>query len=923
MRAVIALALVCAACSAPTLNRPAGTRSVPNAEPVAASVEQPAPAACAKRGSLAVQGLPADTSSSVTLLKTQGHTLALVADADQRALATFDLEQARQVAVTPLGATPSQLLALADGRVAVTLQDANRVALFEFTAIDQPLALRCSTPVPSEPFGLAVSRDTLLVTSSWEHQLSALDLSSLSTKYRVSLEREPRAVLALGDRAFVSHVVGSRVSVVDLQGDLHQARRISLDVDGNFSTRKLTQGFALALGRLQGGTRLFAPGAAAFSGNPVISHGYGSFRVRAHLPLVNVIDPTGETSLTRFAHEGAASPDHWDHVSGWGEECILPRAATSAGDKLYVACQGTNTLLELDARAADPIRVESRRYPVPAGPSGVALAGTRAAVWSQFAGELALVDLTRTGREAVTRLTRWRAPEARYTAEQLRGRELFHNTFDLRFSIDGRTCASCHPDGRDDGLTWSTPDGPRQSIMLAGRIQGNAPYGWFGDHRDLDQHLEITFRALGGRGLSGPESKQDLRALEAWLAVMPAPHRAETNKDSAAYQRGAALFFSQETGCASCHVAGGSDKRRHDVKSGREIESHFEFDTPSLSFVAGTAPYFHDGRYPTLQTLLRATDTQMGHSAHLSRQDIAALSTFLESLDGAPAVSFAPSSDSAGWTRESQALAMPAPRKLGKKSLERLERDVHPPQLPVKSESLDLESLPLVQVGPEDKRYPRPLTRPSQVEADDLALSFTNFKHRTDALARGGDDVRLAVKDAAFGWIQLSDNRQDVRANLRGGVMGYCSPSYEFYTGVEWKTLQLDPDGNVTFDGATGWLSRRECRVWVTSRVRATAKPIIPGLLYGFRTRCQGCRHDQLHLLTPDSNWGNAAFDEHTLEVERGKSQNLDLAISLDKMRRWRKLGVKTDFKRPTLGVQLSWAASEPRPIAIYFVAER
>ncbi|MEZ4375724.1 MAG: hypothetical protein R3B07_33245 [Polyangiaceae bacterium] len=51
------------------------------------------------------------------------------------------------------------------------------------------------------------------------------------------------------------------------------------------------------------------------------------------------------------------------------------------------------------------------------------------------------------------------------------------------------------------------------------------------------------------------------------------------------------MFFSQETGCASCHVAGSSDKRRHDVKSGREIESHFEFDTPSTGFVAGTAPY--------------------------------------------------------------------------------------------------------------------------------------------------------------------------------------------------------------------------------------------------------------------------------------------------------------------------------------------
>ena len=44
-------------------------------------------------------------------------------------------------------------------------------------------------------------------------------------------------------------------------------------------------------------------------------------------------------------------------------------------------------------------------------------------------------------------------------------------------------------------------------------------------------------------------------------------------------------------------------------------EASLLFDTPSLQFVGGTAPYFHDGRYPTLIDLLDANDEQIrrGH----------------------------------------------------------------------------------------------------------------------------------------------------------------------------------------------------------------------------------------------------------------------------------------------------------------------
>ena len=79
-------------------------------------------------------------------------------------------------------------------------------------------------------------------------------------------------------------------------------------------------------------------------------------------------------------------------------------------------------------------------------------------------------------------------------------------------------------------------------------------------------------------------------------------------------------------------LGGGTDGAAHDVKSGDVIESSLSFDTPSLRFVGGTAPYFHDGRYPTLEALLEHTDGTMGHTIALPRADLLALAAYLEDL---------------------------------------------------------------------------------------------------------------------------------------------------------------------------------------------------------------------------------------------------------------------------------------------------
>ncbi|WP_146651756.1 hypothetical protein [Labilithrix luteola] len=56
------------------------------------------------------------------------------------------------------------------------------------------------------------------------------------------------------------------------------------------------------------------------------------------------------------------------------------------------------------------------------------------------------------------------------------------------------------------------------------------------------------------------------------------------------------------------------------------------FDTPSLAFVGQTAPYFHDGRFATLEELIDHCDPIMGKTRQLSEADRRALAAYLRTL---------------------------------------------------------------------------------------------------------------------------------------------------------------------------------------------------------------------------------------------------------------------------------------------------
>jgi DNA-binding beta-propeller fold protein YncE len=639
--------------AAPTVTAPPGvaaakTQEAPAREAAAAPSpeERLAAARCARRhpGAGASRLDDARQGGAVALARLGGTTLAYAADADDDALHTFDVDGAAQLAVTPLPGAPAQILVLADGRVAATLADTNRVIVLEpGERADAPLTVLCDAEAPAEPWGLAATPDgaRLVVTSGWGHALAVFDAGSLALQRRVPLSRDPRSVLVddEGRRAYVTHMVGARMSVVDLAGAEPAVHAFALRPDSGGGAPG-TQGFALARASVQQGApaRVFAPFTSVSPGRAEVSSTYGGAPDAVTVtPLVAVVDPVTQRVLGGERRTWSGSHRR---------ECLLPRAAAvTPGGALLVACQGIDALVEMDGRSLDPVGVERRRFPVPSGPTGVAVdaARGRAVVWSQFARALAVVDLSATppGGEsaplasAVLSVPAARKAEARFTAQEERGRVLFHAVDDTRISRDGRACASCHPDGRDDALTWSTPDGPRQTIMLAGRVAESAPYGWFGKNRTLRDHVRNSLIRLGGGGLHADKDRADLDALLAYVTAMRGPAAAGALTDPAHARRaarGREVYNDASVGCARCHFGGGADGERHDVQSGSRDEQSPRFDTPTLRFVGGTAPYFHDGRFATLEEMLEKADGRMGHTLHLSHDDLLSLAAYLEDL---------------------------------------------------------------------------------------------------------------------------------------------------------------------------------------------------------------------------------------------------------------------------------------------------
>jgi mono/diheme cytochrome c family protein len=613
--------------------------------------------------------------STVVLVSRPGRgPVALVADADEQTVVLVDVATRNVMGRTVLSGTPAQLLVTREGALMVALRDQARVAVMELRK-DHRLHERASVPTCDEPFGLAESPDgTVLVTCALGHALQGFDASTLTTRFTIDLPREPRSVRVSRRfrRAYVAHVAEPLLSVVDLAAPERGFATFGVvaapfDTEQGLLVPDPVQGYALA----GSGDLIVAPHARAVTGDATV-------RTRSSYGGEGEAAVVSERGMNAVVLDGAAPRV----VFGPAPTCLLPRAAVFAAGALLVACADSEDVewirgpLGLPrfaedrgvARPMQALAVPKMRGPmfrrtatgmdeivgnvkslrafgllgsspdrlsktsVGAGITGLAFDPSEelAVAWAQDDRTLGVLRAQGAEEPKVLGLVRIERAAAEPDGARLvsLGRRVFHTSGDARLARDGRACASCHPDGLDDGLTWATPDGPRQTPTLRGRVEGTAPYGWLGRRDTLHAHIEQTIQRLGGRGLLNDE----VDGLAAYLTSMRAPPR-HLVAGATSVKEGAAIFADA---CGSCHQPGMdfSDGENHDVKSRVKGDLVAAFDTPSLRRVEGTAPYFHDGRYADLRSAVVGTEGTMWRApaGGLRPGELESLLVYLRSL---------------------------------------------------------------------------------------------------------------------------------------------------------------------------------------------------------------------------------------------------------------------------------------------------
>ena len=496
---------------------------------------------------------------------------------------------------------------------------------------------------------LAQSPDgqTVLVASGGAGKLTRLD-AKLSVGKSFEVAPDPRAVLITrdGKTALVSHAGRPTLEVVDLATNQKEGEiALSLspfdsaeddpDAPASLSLRMKAALQETAPTPSEPGGRSAAQSYALVEtsdppGRVLLPHVlvdrgdqgspqkfYGGHGTR-HVPVVSVLDlaarrvvrPPGSFDAMMQFEEERFGPGR----RNGSDRCLLPRSAAidDATGTVLVGCAGVDSLVAYDARSVEPQAVERARFGVGTYPNGIAVdaSARRAYVWGAHERVLDIVDIDAwyagrlTKREKV-QLERPRTPPS---LGMMLGRQMFYASGDIRIASDGVACASCHPDGGDDGAVWITDGGPRRTKRLDVPRQGEL-LGWEGRHAGLGAFVEYEIEQLGGSGLRGVQ----LEALLTYVEQLR-PAAAPGGEEAGALAR---------HGCSACHAA--AQGKAQDVGSRTRFDRRGEFLAPSRFGLAARGPYFHDGRFPTLESLLAAPHHERGKQMVLSEQDRADL----------------------------------------------------------------------------------------------------------------------------------------------------------------------------------------------------------------------------------------------------------------------------------------------------------
>ncbi len=508
----------------------------------------------------------------------------------------------RLLAEIPVGRDPRAVAVSPDSTRAVAVNRGD--GTLSVIDIRQQTVLN-TIPVGLLPYGVVMLDNvTALVSVQGTHEIAIVDTESGQVTGRIPTPRDPAGLALWGNLLYVSHLWSGEFSLVSvpqrrvidtisLGADLGLAQAITIDTQ---------RGVA------------YLPQTRLNTSNLMPTYDTLMF------PVVNVVN----------LRNMSAQPSARIALNVADRPLNMPFAAAVDPVKrwLYVANAGSNSISVIDLTT----NLAVTNYLTRANPRGVLLTRNYGTLYvhNMLDSSISVIDTAAQRVNEIIPISTATPP-----ADVFIGAQLFHTASDPRISTDSWvSCASCHFDGQSGGRVWQglDPSGPIDTPMLYNLAEA-LPYTHSGAWDELAD-MELKIRTwMGGNGLidgqpfptlgdSNGGRSLDLDAIGAYLLTLNGPP--VPAQDPALVERGAAVF--ESLGCGSCHVPPTfSDGQKYDVGTGGE------WVTPTLRWLAYSAPYLHDGSAPTLRELFIMKGAHRLIDQH-PPEDVEALIAYLLSL---------------------------------------------------------------------------------------------------------------------------------------------------------------------------------------------------------------------------------------------------------------------------------------------------
>jgi hypothetical protein len=532
--------------------------------------EPPSPGSPGGPGGPQAQGSGPETPAGKSQPALSGGTLLVLSDPDLVVVSEPTLNRvfvvhlsssiADPIELEP-GADPGRAIEDADGNVHVVLRGQNAIL-----TLDPAGGVTRTTPVCSAPRGIGydAASDSLYVAcvqgALWN--ISADDGKTIKT---FQLEPDLRDVVVSGGHIFVSKLRTAEVLVVSDDGEITGRRRPQLTGDFTSTVAWRMAAFGDGVIVAHQGSANREIDVAPTSEEDVTYQGDGSCEDALVQAAVTTLRVDANGALT-----SATTPLSTLH---------LPIDVATAGyaSEIAVPSPGMDLLVRVDPSIPSTTGCNLGDAIIEAAPGArpvaIGYSGERLVIQSRTPPEIAVLDAA--GQTTI--------PLGEPVDDI--GYELFH----FGRTASSISCASCHPEGRDDGHVWSFSDvGTRRTQQLLGGIASTAPFHWSGDLEDFHALMTEVFDHRMGQGAA---TAADVKAVVEWLDGLPQLPQ-EPGREAGSPGR---LAF-EKAKCQDCHAgdklqSGGS----HDVGTGGK------FQVPSLRGVGVRAPFMHNGCASTLE----------------------------------------------------------------------------------------------------------------------------------------------------------------------------------------------------------------------------------------------------------------------------------------------------------------------------------